>query len=143
MRSLFPGFYKRSDEELSIIWQEGTFVFDTNMLLNVYRYSSETRDRFFDILTRLNAQIWMPYQVEYEYQENRISVISEQINAYNKVIKLLESTLEDLKNGLEPFKRKHAFIDPVQLMEGITREVTNAKSQVQRKKNNHPNYKKQ
>ncbi len=110
MRDLFPGFYIPTDEEIAKFWQEGIFVSNTNMLLNVYRYSREARDRFFDILTRLNTQVWLPHQVGYEYQENRISVISEQINAYNKVIKLLESTLQDLKNGLEPFKRRHAFI---------------------------------
>jgi len=53
MRNLFPGFYDRTAEELSMLWQEATFVFDTNMLLNLYRYQEETRKRFFEILDQL------------------------------------------------------------------------------------------
>ncbi len=63
MRNLLPGFYKRSEEELSKIWQEGIFVFDTNMLLNVYRYKQKTRARYIEILDLLKQrnQLWIPY----------------------------------------------------------------------------------
>ena len=86
MRELFPGFYKRTDKELSECWQEGIFVFDTNMLLNVYRYASETRDRYFEILDILKKrnQLWIPYQAAYEYQDRRIDVIRGQLEPYTQ-----------------------------------------------------------
>ena len=66
MRDLFPGFYTRTKEELSKLWGEGIFVFDTNMLLNVYRYKQKTRARYIEILDLLKQrdQLWIPYPHE-------------------------------------------------------------------------------
>lgn len=141
MRGLFPGFYERTEEELSMLWGKATFVFDTNMLLHVYRYSPDTRERFFETLSRLKERIWIPYQVAYEYQDRRVAVISEQIRAYDVVAKLLDTVQQSLRRGLEPYKRRHAFIDPVKLTEEITKAVSDAKSSVQKAKSEHPKYK--
>lgn len=75
MRDLFPGFYKSTEQEISTLWQEGIFVFDTNMLLHVYRYSPETRERFFETLSQLKDRLWIPYQAANEYQDKRIMVV--------------------------------------------------------------------
>src|SRR5258706_10523544 len=105
MRNLFPGFYERTEEELNKLWQEGIFVFDTNMLLNVYRYSLETRNRYFEILHQLDNRIWIPYQVAYEYQNQRMSVIQSQAQAYEEVLKILQVTARTLKSSLEPYEK--------------------------------------
>jgi hypothetical protein len=77
MRDLFPGFYYNypQGEELSKLWREAIFVFDANMLLNVYRYSPVALERYFELLDKLQKQVWLPYQVVSEYQENRETVI--------------------------------------------------------------------
>ncbi len=142
MRNLFPGFYDPTDEDTSKLWQDGIFVFDTNMLLHMYRYSPEARDRFFETLSLLKDRIWIPFQVAYEYQDRRLTVISEQIQAYDTAIKLLDATLTSLKAGLEQFKTRHAFIDPVALTEDITKAFANTKSKIQKAKHAHPDYKK-
>jgi hypothetical protein len=67
MRSLFSGYYRPSNAEFHQIWQDGLFVFDTNILLNVYRYTANARDRFFDILDGLEDQLWLPYHVALEF----------------------------------------------------------------------------
>src|SRR5258706_16164073 len=100
MRDLFPGFYGRTGEELSMLWQEAAFVFDTSMLLNVYRYQEETRNRFFEILDRLQGRIWTPHQALYEYQNNRSEVISQQLKVYSEVSR----TLKDAQALLEGLK---------------------------------------
>ena len=82
MKELFPGFYERTEEELAMLWGEATFVFDTNMLLNIYRYKEETRNRFFEILEQLKERIWTPHQAIYEYQNNRLEVIGQQLKVY-------------------------------------------------------------
>src|SRR6266702_8250471 len=100
MRDLFPGFYQRSNEELSNLWQEVIFVFDTNMLLHVYEYSPATRDRFFETLSKLQERIWIPYQVAFEYQRRRMKVIVRQRDSYKYVSKHLDKALQFLKDGL-------------------------------------------
>ena len=132
MRDLFPGFYKRTDEELSKLWQEGVFVFDTNMLLNVYRYTQEARARFFEILDLLKKrnQLWIPYQAAYEYQDRRIDVIQGQLDAYEAVSNILHATGQKLESLLEPYKSKHGFIDTSEIAKEITDAIKSAKATV-------------
>jgi hypothetical protein len=141
LHDLFPGYNERTQEELSRLWKEGIFVVDTNMLLNVYRYSPETRERYLETLSRLKSRLWIPYQVAYEYQDRRAVVIREQVKAYENVIQLLDTTLQKLKSSLDPYKRRHVFIDPVKLTEEITIAVTTARSTVQKAKSAHPDLK--
>lgn len=47
MRNKFFGYYKPTKEELAAMWNECIFVFDTSTLLNIYRYTPETREDFF------------------------------------------------------------------------------------------------
>ena len=132
MRDLLPGFYKRTDEELSKLWQEGTFVLDTNMLLNVYRYTQKTRDRYFEILDLLKNrnQLWIPYQAAYEYQDRRMDVIQGQLDAYTEVASILQTAWQKLERSLEPYKSKHGFIDANKLTEEITDAIKKAKATV-------------
>jgi hypothetical protein len=62
MRNIFPGYYRPTDEEFYKMWQECIFVFDANVLLNLYRYSPDTRDELLDVLERLKDRIWIPHQ---------------------------------------------------------------------------------
>ena len=136
MRNLFPGFYYRSEEEISKLWQDGIFVFDTNMLLNIYRYTKETRERYFEILERLKKQnqLWIPYQVAYEYQDRRIDVIQGQLDAYTKVSNALQTISQSTINALSPYNTKHRFINTENMIEKINRQVIEAKSTVTKSK---------
>ncbi|MGZ3645243.1 MAG: hypothetical protein ACXVCM_15485, partial [Ktedonobacteraceae bacterium] len=40
MQELFPGYYRPTKEEFSTMWQQCIFVFDANVLLNIYRYTA-------------------------------------------------------------------------------------------------------
>src|SRR5258708_28747318 len=128
MRNLFPGFYKRSEEEFSKIWQEGIFVFDTNMLLNVYRYTQKTRDRYLEILDLLKQrnQLWIPYQVAYEYQDRRINVIQGQLDAYTEVSNILQTTAQKLESSLGTYHNKHEFIHAEKIIEDIRSVINKA-----------------
>ncbi len=141
MRELFPGYYVPREEELNQWWEEGIFVFDTNMLLHIYRYQEETRESFFEVLRKLNNRIWIPYQVAKEYQERRLNVISDQINAYDRVKALLDSTLSEIRKGLNAYKERHSFIDPSQLMLPLTEAFQEAVAEVIKAKKAHPNLK--
>lgn len=110
MAELFPGFYERTDKEFSALWEEATLVLDTNMLLNVYRYQEETRERLFEILEKLKERLWIPHRVMYEYQKNRLEVIAEQFKVYSDVSKVIREVQARLK-GLTYLTGKHRFIE--------------------------------
>jgi hypothetical protein len=142
MRDLFPGYYAPPEEELSQLWENCLFVFDTNMLLNIYRYQPVSRESFFEVLKKLNDRIWIPYQVALEYQGRRLQVISDQMNAYDTVIRLLDETLSGIKKRLNSYRERHSFIDPTQLLTPITSAIDETKTALRTAKKEHPNLKK-
>jgi hypothetical protein len=46
-------------------------VFDTNVLLNLYRYNAETRASIVDVMNALDDRFWVPHQVLEEFWRNR------------------------------------------------------------------------
>src|SRR5205807_3194839 len=79
---------------------------------NIYQYQEETRSRFFEILERLKNRIWIPHQVAYEYEKNRIDVIEHQTKVYDEVANVLRKSRENLESLGE---RKHSFIKAEEL----------------------------
>lgn len=73
-----------SNEERKKIWDNCTFVFDTDVLLNLYRYSINARVSLMDALNGLN-NVWIPYQVVLEFMRRRPEVIFETVNRYDKL----------------------------------------------------------
>lgn len=133
MKDLFPGFYPRSDKEIQKLWQEAIFVFDANMFLNVYRYKDETRERFFELLEGLQSRIWAPNQSLYEYHDNRVRVIDQQIQMYDTVIQTLNNAKAILKD-LQSTQKRRNFIDidemvkePIQLLESAAQKSSESK----------------
>ena len=80
-----------SPDEKKQLWNGCVFVFDTNVLLNLYRYTANTRDTLLTALDDLKDRVWIPYQVAYEYAKNRFDVICETIEKYSKLEKTKES----------------------------------------------------
>ena len=50
MRNRFAEYYDLSDERINEIWDDSLIVFDTNVLLNLYRYNNDARDEFIKAL---------------------------------------------------------------------------------------------
>ena len=129
MKDLFPGYFKPDSKEIKKIWKSCLFVFDTNILLNLYRYSNETQKEFLELLKKINDRIWIPNRVGEEYLANRIGVIHEQENTYDKTIK----SIEDLKDTLNhsrrhPFITKNTLSQVEQTLEALTNELQNNKA---------------
>lgn len=139
MRNLFRGYYKPSAEELSDIWKNCIFSFDTNVLLHIYCYTPETRARFFEILNHLKERIWIPHQVGYEYQKNRIYVIERYVKAYDRIERNLKEKLQDITNDFHEYKR-HPFINTQDILEDIEQVIEKVISKIRVAQENHPNY---
>lgn len=105
MRKEFPGHYTPSNEEFEKIWKEGIIIFDTNVLLDFYRYSDETVTVLFEIMENIKDRIWIPYQLSKEYHKNLTGVISGQIKKYSDSIK----TLQEFRKQINE-KRNHPFL---------------------------------
>ncbi|MCK4619810.1 MAG: DUF4935 domain-containing protein, partial [Desulfobacterales bacterium] len=105
MKDLFPGHFKESQENLREVWDTCLFVFDANILLNLYRYSDTTRREFLRIIERIKVRVWLPHRSAEEYLNNRLSVIDQQERSYDDTIKSINTLKSDLDNA-----RQHPFV---------------------------------
>jgi len=105
MKDLFPGHFKESEGNLREIWDTSLFVFDANILLNLYRYSDTTRNEFLRILQKIKNRVWLPHRAAEEFLNNRLSVIDQQEKSYDDTTKLITSLKSDLENA-----RQHPFV---------------------------------
>lgn len=138
MKNTFKEYHQFTDEEFKQLWENCLFVFDTNTLLNMYRYSRETVNIYFDVLKKLNKkrQLWIPYQVGFEFYKNRINVISEYEKSYDEIL----SILENAKNDIENKYKNHPFLDLKEIKEKVKRGVLGAEKIIQKAKKDHPNW---
>jgi predicted nucleic acid-binding protein len=105
MKDLFPGHFKESEGKLREVWDTSLFVFDANILLNLYRYSDTTRNEFLRILEKIKDRVWIPHRAAEEYLNNRLSVIDQQERSYDETMKSIEALKSDLENA-----RQHPFV---------------------------------
>lgn len=85
MRNAIFEFLEPTEEEKQHLWQEATFIFDTNVLLNLYRYSEKTRKILLSAIEEFHARIWLPHHIAYEFMKNRSTVIFEMTDLYSKL----------------------------------------------------------
>ena len=78
MKDTFFEYNRLHEEEIKNLWDRAIFIFDTNVLLNLYRYSDDTSKKFLETIVKLETRVWIPYQVGLEFNKNRLKVISEQ-----------------------------------------------------------------
>ncbi|MEO6232244.1 MAG: PIN-like domain-containing protein [Ferruginibacter sp.] len=120
MKTKFPGYFKLEEKELHSLWENALFAFDANILLNLYRYSDETREDFFKILEKIKDRVWIPHQAAQEFFDNRLSVISQQEKSYEDAIASLNTILKDFENS-----RQHPFLSNKLLSKfsSLTKEI--------------------
>lgn len=101
MRTLFPGFFTPTDAEFKELWRDATFAFDANVLLGLYKLSSDTRRLFFDVLAKLGDRIFLPNQAACEYLKNRPAAISARTKLYNEIRNAAEKSANSIRSQLK------------------------------------------
>jgi hypothetical protein len=91
VKDLFGEYYPLTDAQVKECVVSGTIVLDANVLLGLYRFSSEERDTLFNFLTTAKERLWIPFQVGLEYQRTRLSVVAQQAGYYERLVELVEA----------------------------------------------------
>ena len=83
-----------SETEKKDLWNNATFVFDTNVLLELYRVTRKASDAMLNAIERVSDRIWLPMQVVNEFGKNRYRIIYENADKYtiNSKIRNAEKT---------------------------------------------------
>lgn len=111
-------------------------------MLNIYRYSDIARKRLFEILGLIKDRIWIPYQVAYEYQEERLNVISEQLKPYQQIQEVLDENLVKLNSVIEKYRKRHSLtslIDENKIIQTIQRANKRVAKILNETKEQYPN----
>ncbi|TCC28157.1 PIN-like domain-containing protein [Kribbella speibonae] len=110
--SIFEGFegYLTSDEQqLREALQSAMVVFDTNVLLNLYRYSDETRRSVVEVMTAIGDRLWIPHQVMEEFWRNRERALTSPIGEVRQSSEDLSKNLNQARDVLRGWVNKAAL----------------------------------
>lgn len=72
MRNSFYEYYGLSQKEFDKLWKDALVVFDTNILLSLYRLPIEARNEILAVMKEFKNRLWLPFQVGYEFHEHRL-----------------------------------------------------------------------
>ena len=138
MKNSYKGFRQLSEADFKSLWKTAVFVFDANVLLNLYRYQESTRDDLLNVIEKLGDRIWIPYHVGLEFERNRLIVIADQRKMFSEVKKTVEKSKNTLIAELEEYQlsKRHSLINPanfVEKYEQLTNEFLNELAGLQKK----------
>lgn len=129
MKDLFPGHFKESEKKLREVWETSLFVFDANILLNLYRYSDTTRSELLRILEKIKDRAWIPHRAAEEYLNNRLYVIDQQERSYDETQKSIDNLKSDLENARQhPFVSNRTMAKVGKVFEELREELINNKN---------------
>jgi hypothetical protein len=111
LKSAFRSFINPSPSELDAAWRSDTtvFIFDTNVLLNLYGFEEQTRNDFFTLATQLQERIWLPFHVGLEYNRHRLSVIGREKKTFRTLEEVADTSYTRAKDELEKLNLKEKF----------------------------------
>ncbi|WP_108424467.1 PIN domain-containing protein [Flagellimonas amoyensis] len=125
MKNIYKEFYPLSEAQTKKLFLNSIFVLDTNVLLNFYRYSTNTVKNYIDALSSIKNKLWLPYQVGHEFHRNRVNEIYNQCKIYNESIKELNLIREKFTNV-----HRNPFLDEKHIdnLDKIIEELTATKN---------------
>lgn len=130
-------------ETLKLLLEKETtkIILDTNILLDLSRFSYHTSKYILNLLTDLKSMIWIPNQVFKEYNTNRDKVFSDALKRYGKFEKdltnIVDSAKKKIENSLKNSYRYH-YIDNEYFSNNIKSKLEEVKNLIQSYRNTVP-----
>lgn len=139
MRNAFRGYYRPTDAELQEVWSDGLLIFDTNALLNLFRYTRETREEFLAAMHARQSDLWIPHQVGKEFHERRLHVVHQTHKAFIDI----STSLEKMKKSAESLRgtfKMHPSLDADGIAHSIEEAIARASADVDQARERHAEY---
>ncbi|MGW6261735.1 PIN domain-containing protein [Streptomyces sp. NPDC055085] len=118
----FEGLWRRPLNDYKSAIQTYTIVIDTNVLLDLYRFTPAARQELLDVLKKVRERLWVPHQVSKEYFSRRIDALKDQLDLFDSVPRELKALHDKSISQVNTFARrcslsgedKSALITPLQ-----------------------------
>lgn len=122
MKTHFKEQYALLEEEKKAVWDDCYVVLDANILLNFYRCSKDTSDDVFNILEAIKEKLWIPYQVAWEYFNNRRNVFHENWIAAKTIKESFNKCIDQFyqEEKVEKLLARNPFVNSDELKEVIS-----------------------
>jgi hypothetical protein len=124
----FEGYMSPTDEDYRRLLTNGLVVPDANVLLNLYRYTTQTRSDLFAVLEKIGNQLWVPDQVIREFWRNRESALRDPRILSDRTVATLDELREQSAEVLAAWANRIAL--PAEHMTGMRRALEQAYQQV-------------
>jgi hypothetical protein len=138
MKKEFHQYYKPSKRSFTKMHKNAIFIFDANILLNLYRTSANASNEFLHFLEKNKDRIWIPHQFALEFHRNRLGVICSQESDYVRIFKQLNDFKIQINEQLKNFKR-HILLETNEYIYDISTTIEDIISKIEQKKKKHPN----
>ena len=98
MEKLYKIHRNANQIDFQKIWKDGIFIFDSNVLLDLYRLPESAKNDLISVFKneKFNKRIWIGFQVIMEFLNNRLTVIGEQKNMFSKIQVLTEKLVNEI-----------------------------------------------
>ena len=124
MKDKFPEYY--CEPNFDELWKLAVFVFDANVLLDLYRLSPKTSTELLGIMGGLldDSRIWIPYQFAYEYHKNLSSVRDAVKKDYKEKEEELKKLAQSTKKALGEFRTRSGFTIEQSSIEQVVQSIS-------------------
>ena len=143
MKKQFAEYYELPEERIKEIWDNSLIVFDTNVLLNLYRYNEDARTEFINVIKFYKERLWIPYQVGLEFHRRREDIMRKNAMAYTALGEKLTEQLVKTVSTLEGEYSRHPYINMKDIRSKVERCAASIKKSLDKQKENHPDYSKE
>ncbi|OIJ35445.1 hypothetical protein BK826_08120 [Rothia kristinae] len=75
----FGHYYRPDPQRVRAAFRTGVIVLDTNVLLNVLRYSPSAREELLGVIESIADRCFVPHQIALEYNRNRVRVVEDRL----------------------------------------------------------------
>lgn len=145
MKRHFSEFYKYSKSEIENIWSNGLFVFDANVLLDLYRFTPNTSKQLIKIMVKLKEaqKLWLPHQIGFEFHRNK-EVVTRTVNEeYDRLITFFgEDLFNQIKKTFTEKCNSHPYIDSDYYIDTVHKTFKKISNKLTSSKSHHLNLKK-
>ncbi|MGW4285753.1 PIN domain-containing protein [Streptomyces sp. NPDC004673] len=133
----FEGLWRRPLADYRQAIQTYTIAIDTNVLLDLYRFTPKARHELLDLLRKVQERLWVPHQVAKEYFARRIDALKDQLDLYESVPRELKTLHDRAITQVNTFARRCSLSDKDKeaLSDPLRKALASVMSEIERHRN--------
>lgn len=142
MKTRFDWYLEPSSEEIRRVWHKGVLTLDANVLLDLYRYHTQTRENLLAAIEGFGKRVWISDQSASEFIRNRKNVIASAERTFRDASKALDDLYSHIGGAIGNLRGyrlvPRSGLDI--LNEKILSAISESKEMVNAAQASHPNY---